>query len=48
MENKSCVESNVKLEDTGFGYTLSLIGGNIKWLLYINYMKILLLWDIMN
>ena len=33
MENKSCVEKNIKLEDTGFGYTLSLIGGKYKMII---------------
>lgn len=33
MENKSCVESNVKFEDIGFGYILLLIGGKYKMII---------------
>ena len=33
MKNKSCVESNVEIEDTGFVYTLSLIGGKYKMII---------------
>ena len=27
---KRCIEPNIKIEDTGFGYTLSIIGGKYK------------------
>ena len=33
MKNKSCVEKNIKPKDTGFGYTLSLIGGKYKMII---------------
>ena len=28
-----CIEPNIKIEDTGFGYTLSLIGGKYKMII---------------
>lgn len=28
-----CINPNTKLEDTGFGYTLSLIGGKYKMII---------------
>lgn len=33
MKNRSCVEKNTDLTDTGFGYTLSLIGGKYKMMI---------------
>ncbi|GIO14744.1 HxlR family transcriptional regulator [Cohnella xylanilytica] len=30
MRDETCVPTGVELEDTGFGYTLSLIGGKYK------------------
>lgn len=32
MQN-NCINPNTKLEDTGFGYTLSLIGGKYKMII---------------
>ncbi len=28
-----CIEPNIKIEDTGFGYTLSIIGGKYKMII---------------
>lgn len=33
MVNKDCVPSGVSIKDTGFGYTLSLIGGKHKMII---------------
>lgn len=30
---KRCIEPNIKIEDTGFGYTLSIIGGKYKMII---------------
>lgn len=30
QNNESCMKQDIKIEDTGFGYTLSLIGGKYK------------------
>lgn len=30
---KHCIEANVKIKDTGFGYTLSIIGGKYKMII---------------
>lgn len=28
-----CIEPNIKIEDTGFGYTMSVIGGKYKMII---------------
>ena len=33
MANKDCIATGMNLEETGFGYTLSLIGGKYKMIL---------------
>ena len=33
MKNRNCIEKNTDLTDTGFGYTLSLIGGKYKMMI---------------
>ncbi|MBR1380178.1 MAG: helix-turn-helix transcriptional regulator [Alphaproteobacteria bacterium] len=30
---KQCINANTKLEDTGFGYTISIIGGKYKMII---------------
>ncbi|HBQ85039.1 MAG TPA: transcriptional regulator [Syntrophomonas sp.] len=33
MSTKSCVPTGISIKDTGFGYTLSLIGGKYKMII---------------
>ena len=33
MEKNTCSKSNIAIKDTGFGYTLSLIGGKYKMMI---------------
>ncbi len=38
--SESCVPTGVMLKDTGFGYTLSLIGGKYKMIILYCLLKI--------
>ncbi len=33
VKMQRCIEPNIKIEDTGFGYTLSIIGGKYKMII---------------